>query len=594
MTSEKSYDLIVIGSGNGACGFLSHYLAQSEESLRVLVLERGDSFFNTSDITHQINWTKSYAEGNIFKLHNALTPDERPIISGWACTMGGGGSINNTMIHESSSWLAQNLGHDESYWNQLKAELNAKFQRPDPTIRETPVTQHILQAGVAVGFAAPNPNHRIENIPNYQDYQNYSDNHAKQLYQFPTQFNSFGQRTNSGVSIVDWDDPRLELKTRCQVESLEFAPIATSADKAPAQEPQAQCVAVHIRVLDRDETDYIRIPLASGGKVILCAGAASPRLLIPHRQILQNQAIGQQVSDHIVLPLGIYLLNKNLKVSPKDIYGPVFATTVWQPDTGEQGTATVCCVDFFTGNFQKLWYIISHLYLAFLLPNCVKRIVLRTPWLFTVTKNAVRILISVVNFWINVGVGVIDLLNGRPWAPEKIELITAIVKYNPAQTGEYQDRDSRITLGFFAEDEKQAQKQGRTSCFNQDKTVAKRVIAEQLHLMEQLGRKPPCIMWWIFRWFTKIPFTEEQVDRYVETYSRRFLLSEQHMAGGCLLGQALDRGEGDRYQTGKVNGSSNVYVADLSAVPLPRISPQMTAYLVGFHVAKQLYPDLPE
>ncbi|WP_293079230.1 hypothetical protein [Okeania sp. SIO3B5] len=93
MTSEKSdraYDLIIIGSGNGACAFLSHYLAWAEDKARVLVLERGDNFFNTSDITHQINWTKSYAEGNIFKLHNALTPDGKPIVSGWACTMGGG------------------------------------------------------------------------------------------------------------------------------------------------------------------------------------------------------------------------------------------------------------------------------------------------------------------------------------------------------------------------------------------------------------------------------------------------------------------------------------------------------------------------
>ncbi|NEP81890.1 MAG: choline dehydrogenase, partial [Okeania sp. SIO3B3] len=126
MTSEKSdraYDLIIIGSGNGACAFLSHYLARAEdnaraeENPRVLVLERGDNFFNTSDITHQINWTKSYAEGNIFKLHNALTPDGKPIVSGWACTMGGGSSINYTMIHESSSWLTEHLGHNESYWN---------------------------------------------------------------------------------------------------------------------------------------------------------------------------------------------------------------------------------------------------------------------------------------------------------------------------------------------------------------------------------------------------------------------------------------------------------------------------------------------
>ncbi|MBP0027989.1 GMC oxidoreductase [Roseofilum sp. Guam] len=212
---------------------------------------------------------------------------------------------------------------------------------------------------------------------------------------------------------------------------------------------------------------------------------------------------------------------------------------------------------------------------------------LRTPWLFAVVKNTVRILISILNFFINLGAGIIDLLNGRPWAAEKIELITAIVKYNPACTGEYEDKDSRITLDFFAEEEVQKTQKR----FNQDKTVAKTVIAQQLPLMEQLGRKPPGIVQFIFRCLTKIPFTQEQVDRYVEAYSKRFLLSEQHMAGGCLFGSALDLGESDRTQTGKVKGSSNLHVADLSAVPLPRISPQMTAYLVGFHVAKQLYPD---
>jgi hypothetical protein len=37
-----------------------------------------------------------------------------------------------------------------------------------------------------------------------------------------------------------------------------------------------------------------------------------------------------------------------------------------------------------------------------------------------------------------------------------------------------------------------------------------------------------------------------------------------------------------------VFGTSNVHVADLSAVPLPRVSPQMTAYLIGYHVSTQL------
>lgn len=52
----------------------------------------------------------------------------------------------------------------------------------------------------------------------------------------------------------------------------------------------------------------------------------------------------------------------------------------------------------------------------------------------------------------------------------------------------------------------------------------------------------------------------------------------------------IDKGlTGDPSETGKVIGSDNIYVADLSAVPLPRCSTQMTAYLVGHHVGKQLF-----
>ena len=145
------YDTIVVGSGNGACGFLSYYLeAGNDRSIRerVLVLEEGDDFFTTSDITHQNNWTKSYAEEKVFKLHNALTPKGIPIISGRACTMGGGGSINYTMMHESSEWLATHIGQDEAYWDSLKAELNQKFARPNPVTDPSPVTKQIGRAHV--------------------------------------------------------------------------------------------------------------------------------------------------------------------------------------------------------------------------------------------------------------------------------------------------------------------------------------------------------------------------------------------------------------------------------------------------------------
>ena len=51
--------------------------------------------------------------------------------------MGGGGSINLTMIHESSKWLSENIGYDVQYWDGLKKELNLKFNRPDPFTTQT-------------------------------------------------------------------------------------------------------------------------------------------------------------------------------------------------------------------------------------------------------------------------------------------------------------------------------------------------------------------------------------------------------------------------------------------------------------------------
>ncbi len=553
-----TYNAIVVGSGNGACGFLSHYLGQPRNE-RVLVVEEGEDFFYTSDITHQNNWTESYAEGNVFKLHNALTADGRPIISGRACTMGGGGSINYTMIHESSEWLSTHIGQTVEYWDKLKQELNGKFTRPKPQQAPSPITKSVLQVAQNNGFKISN--NKTCHIPNFW----VSDTGL--LHLFPTQFDQFGQRTNSGVSIVDWFHPPVELKTRCKVLELKFT-----------TEPggKAQCVGVWVQYIDTKTKEFLS--LAPDGKLVLCAGAATPRLLWPHREELNNQAIGQHVSDHIVLPLGIYIPDNSIAITGRDVYIPVFATTEWQPET--QGKATVCCFDFFSGNFEKLWFIIAHLYLAFLLPNWLKKIVIRVPWLFYLVKNAVRIFIQFVNFIINFWWDFSNLIKGKGWQHEDINLITAIVKFNPAVDGSYQNDRSAIELNFFGKDQ--------NSQFNQDKVVAKSEIAKQLPFLDGLGKQPPGIFKCFFRWLTKIPYEASQVDRYVEVYSRKFLLSEQHLSGGCLFGEAIDKGLNNPADTGKLFGSNNVYVADLSSVPLPRISPQMTAYLVGFHVAKKL------
>lgn len=566
MAKEIIYDIIIVGSGNGACGFLSHYIqAHASESpcRRVLVLEEGESFFTTSDIAHQNNWTQSYGEGSIFKLHNALTPNGTPIISGYACTMGGGGSINYTMIHESSEWLSKHIGKTIDYWDELKAELNQKFKSLDLPIDESPVTKHVLEVAQKAGFQCSTEMCSPDEI---RRMPTYIEGNANRLYIFPTQFDQFGQRTYSGVSLVDWFNKSVELRTRCKVLQIEFSNDA---------EESARCIGVQVQNLDTGETEFV--PLAANhGKLILCAGAATPRLLLPHREKLQNYEIGKHANDHICMPLGIYLLDKTIKVTSRDSYVPVFATTVTQPAPTDE--ATVCCFDFFAGEFKKLWFFISHLYLTFLLPNWLKRVMIRTPWLFWLTKNLVRLLILWANFMIEIGVGLHNLRRGRPWR-HAVNLITAIVKFSPANEGFYSSDSSKITLSFF-EDEH--------SSFNQDKAVAKGVITEQMALLSGLGEKPNWLFRSLFRLLTKVPYEEKQVEHYVDVYSKQFLLSEQHLSGGCLFGQAIDAGLNNPTDTGRVFGSTNVFVADLSSVPLPRISPQMTAYLIGFHVAKTL------
>ncbi len=548
---SDGYDLILVGSGNGACGFLTRYLDGAHNDVKILVLEQGKNFFYTSELTHQYAWTKAFSEGNIFKLHNARTPQGTPILAGRACTMGGGGSINYTMIHESSKWLAEHLGHDEKYWDELKRNLNNRFKRSDPMKIETPITKQILKAGQLVDYQQPNPKHQIENIPSYDDTPPPA-NAVGQLYVFSTQFNEFGQRTNSGVSLVNWDDRRITLRTEVTVSELLFE----------KDGDQAQCVSVAVK--DLEAKTNLNFALAPGGRVLLCAGAASPRLLMPQRELLQNTAIGQDVNDHFAIPLGLYVPEGKLNVSPKDIYAPVFATTVWNAKEHgfPEGVDVVCGFDFFAGRLEQLLYLTSHLFLAFL-PNVVKSTLLKQPILFTITKNVARTLVTVANLFITL------------FAEERAEFITAMLKFNPSVNGVYDGNGSDgITLNLFESE--------------QDKAVAKQVISDNFALLENLGRKPHRAIRWIYHAATKIPFDREQIDGYIEHYSQKSLLSQQHMSGGCLYGKAIDFGITNTARTGQVYGTTNVHVSDLSTVPLPRVSPQMTAYLVGFHLANQL------
>ncbi|ELS05020.1 choline dehydrogenase-like flavoprotein [Xenococcus sp. PCC 7305] len=454
----RKYDFIVVGSGNGACAFLRQYLACSSGG-KILVLEEGDNFFETSEITHQRNWTQSYAEGNIFKLHTAQTSDEIPILSGRACTMGGGGSINYTMIFESSDWLTKNLGHDQAYWDARKEELARSFERKDPTTNLTAVARHVKK----------------------------------------------------------------------KLEELDF-----SVNKE------------------------------------------------------NNMEIGKHVNDHILLPFGIYLLPQTLQVTLKDQYVSLFATTEEFADDNSQGEPTICNFDFFSGELGVLLYLISHLFLAFWVPNWLKFWMIRKPGVFNCLKRVSRTLVRILNALDDI---LWSIVNPFKMGKHQWNLISAIVKFNIAREGYYEPQP----VCLVNENKKTKLYQIVLRCFEDksrkndpDFRVAETAIAKQIPLMESLGEKPHPIFQFLIRLLTRMPYKVEQIPNYINHYSRYDLLTEQHLSGGCVFGKALDLGLRSPKDTGKVLGSQNIYVADLSASPLPRVSPQMTAYLIGHHVATQI------
>lgn len=564
----QSYDFIVVGSGNGACAFLRQYLTCSSEG-RILVLEEGENFFETSEITHQRNWTKSYSEGNIFKLHTAQTPDEIPILSGRACTMGGGGSINYTMIFESSDWLTKNLGHNQAYWDARKEELAESFQLRDPKLKLTDVTLYVKENLEALGFCVNEQNKG--HIPVYPDGKD------KQIHLFPTQFDEFGQRTHSGVSLLKWyENERLDFMTQQRVTQLHLE----------AGDRGQRCTAITVFNLIKGELETY--PLGANTKLLLCAGAGTPQLLYEHREKLHNMEIGEHVNDHILLPFGIYLLKEKPHVTLKDQYISLFATTEDFSSENGEGEPTICNFDFFSGQLDVLIYFISHLFLAFWVPNGLKFWMIRNPRIFQWLKQASRGLVVAFNF--------LDDILWSIFHPLKIgkhrwNLISAIVKFNISREGYYKpSSDCKMVA-----EKKQKLYQIILRCFDDkslendpDFRVAKAAITNQISLMEALGTKPHPIFQFLIRLLARLPYNASQVDSYIRHYSRNDLLTEQHLSGGCVFGKAIDLGLELSQDTGKVFGSQNVYVADLSASPLPRVSPQMTAYLIGHHVATQL------
>jgi hypothetical protein len=556
-STSTMYDLIVVGSGNGACGFLSECLENVPDDYRILVLEEGQDFYKTSAVTHENGWSKTYSSGGIFRLHNARTRDNRAIISGRAVTMGGGGSINYTMIHESSDWLAKHIGKDAAYWEKAKTDFSRKLDRPNPFEKKKDFTSFITSQAISqeeLPFNEPNmADNFAGNIPSLNEGAD------KQLYIFPTQFDQFGMRTNSGVSLIDWHrDKRIEIKCRNKVEKLNISNgTCNSVDVFDAE-------------MNRKETYSIK----SGGRFVLCCGSASPRLLMRSKE-LTNEHIGKYVRDHICMPLGFYVVaeDQHKLIGPTNNYESIFATS--KIKTGEGDETGIVNIDFFSGELDRLIFLVSSLYLAFVPFNSLKRLMSTFPFLFTIISNVIRVTLVVLVFLLNVLQGVKDVLTLRGWGATKIKITTSLLKFNTCYDGQYEDRKDAITLGFF--DDKK------------DFVIAEEAIKKNISFLESLGAKPFFLLRWVFQFLTKIPYKETEVKKFVRNFSKNALLSEQHLAGGCLFGKVIDKGEEDASAAGRVFGTNNIHVADLSTVPLPRVSTQMTAYMIGHHVGKQLF-----
>ena len=269
-------------------------------------------------------------------------------------------------------------------------------------------------------------------------------------------------------------------------------------------------------------------------------------------------------------------MSKKPTLDPKTLYELLFAiTNVDVGSNGKSDNGEVVCFDFFSGDFGRLAFIISSLYLCYLPFNAGKRIMSRFPSLFTFISNLVRVLLPAGVFIVRLLIGLRNLFKCKPFGDNRVNVTTSLVKFNSVKEGYYGRKNDEIILNFFEEEE--------------DFMIAEKAISENLSFLESLGSKPNFLLRFLFVLITKIPYEPRQVKRYVKNFAKNTLLSQQHLAGGCIFGDVLDKGTEDSSKTGMVFGSNNIHVADLSAVPLPRISTQMTAYLVGHHVGKQLF-----
>ena len=204
--------------------------------------------------------------------------------------------------------------------------------------------------------------------------------------------------------------------------------------------PKVPCTGLTLRLLGPQQTVQQVTLNPQKTTVVLAAGSSTPRLLLPHKETLQNDAIGTRVNDHILLPAGFYGLRQSdgkPQVSPKDQYLPLFPeqeVTIKVPAAGSNGGSNggsggedltvAVCYDFFAGPVSDLSYYLSHLFVSLWMPNWLKTLCLDNPGLFMALKTGTALIIQTSQWFVNLKYGV--LTGGRELPP--LNVITGTTK----------------------------------------------------------------------------------------------------------------------------------------------------------------------
>ena len=298
-TSLDGYDIVVVGAGNSACAYVSEILA-ARPDLRICMIERG-SVPNPkySDMGSWPNDTYDDDQGMIKPLpssHNVRT----------ASVVGGGGSVNYTMIHETDAWLEENLGKPRGFqtWAEAKEHVARWLGVTESPLREvSPNVRHLFDQLQSWTLDPP---------PDAGSVPTLCEDEEPRFRPVHTVFDAKGKRRFNGWNAVDWG--RVTLLERIEVTELVMD---ASPDGAVCRGLKARDHATGTRL--------VRWDLPSNTRVILAAQQQSVRLLRSHSHLLPptvQEHLGKGIQDHISLP--IFVSQARPAEGRPDPYSPIF------------------------------------------------------------------------------------------------------------------------------------------------------------------------------------------------------------------------------------------------------------------------------